>query len=91
VKEQPHPRSRGNDVMDGGGGTDAAPCFDSFEVVVDLVGGTATEERGSGTLANLENVIGSAYADTILGDDGPNAIWAPREPTRSSVPAGTTY
>jgi Ca2+-binding RTX toxin-like protein len=67
--------SRGNDVMNGGGGTDEAAFFDSYEVVVDLDEGTATEERFSDTLANFENIIGSAFADTIIGDDGPNAIW----------------
>ena len=70
--------SRGNDTMDGGGGTDAAAFFDSYEMVVDLVEGTATEERFSETLMNFENVIGSTFADTIIGDDGPNAIWGDR-------------
>jgi hypothetical protein len=42
---------------------------------VDLFEGTATEERFSDTLVNFENVIGSAFADTIIGDDGLNAIW----------------
>ena len=67
--------SRGNDAMDGGGGTDKATFVDGFEMVVDLVEGTATEERFSDTLVNFENVIGSAFADTIIGDDGPNAMW----------------
>jgi len=66
--------SRGNDVMDGGGGIDDAVFVDSFESVIDLVAGTAVEERASDTLANFENITGSAYADTIIGDDGPNTI-----------------
>jgi Ca2+-binding RTX toxin-like protein len=67
--------SLGDDVMDGGGGIDTATFRDSFELVVDLVEGTAVEERGSDTLENFENIVGSSFADTIVGDDGPNAIW----------------
>lgn len=67
--------SLGDDVMDGGGGTDMATFRDSFELVVDLVEGTAVEYRGSDTLENFEDIVGSAFADTIIGDDGPNSIW----------------
>lgn len=70
--------SRGDDTMDGRGGTDEATFPDSYELVVDLVAGTATEDSGSDTLTNLENVTGSAFADTIIGDDGPNAFWGGR-------------
>jgi Ca2+-binding RTX toxin-like protein len=66
---------QGDDVMDGRGGTDTAVFGNSFELLIDLVEGTAVEDRGWDTLENLEDVIGSAYADTIIGDDGPNAIW----------------
>ena len=66
---------QGDDVMDGRDGTDTAAFGNSFELVIDLVEGTAVEERGSDTLENLEDVIGSAYTDTIIGHDGPNAIW----------------
>ena len=67
--------SQGDDVMDGGGGTDTAVFRDSFELLIDLEEGTAVEERGSDTLGNFEDIIGSTFADTIIGDDGPNAIW----------------
>lgn len=67
--------SLGDDVMDAGGGTDTAMFRDSFELVIDLVAGTAVEDRGSDTLEGFENVIGSTFADTIIGDDGPNTIW----------------
>jgi Ca2+-binding RTX toxin-like protein len=66
---------QGDDVMDGRGGTDMAVFGNSFELVIDLVEGTAVEERGSDTLENFEDIIGSPFADTIIGDDGPNAIW----------------
>ena len=66
---------QGDDVMDGRGGTDTAAFGNSFELLIDLVEGTAVEDRGSDTLENFEDVIGSAYADTIIGHEGPNAIW----------------
>jgi Ca2+-binding RTX toxin-like protein len=66
---------QGDDVTDGRGGTDMAVFGNSFELVIDLVEGTAVEYRGSDTLENFEDIIGSPYADTIIGDDGPNAIW----------------
>lgn len=67
--------SQGDDVMDSRGGTDTAVFRDSFELLIDLVEGTAVEDRGSDTLENFEDVIGSTFADTIIGDDGPNSIW----------------
>jgi Ca2+-binding RTX toxin-like protein len=82
--------SQGDDVMDGRGGPDTAVFRDSFELVIDLVEGTAVEERGSDTLENFENVVGSTFADTIIGDDGPNTIWGSRGADTLSGAAGTT-
>jgi hypothetical protein len=78
--------------MDGGGGTDEVAFIDSYEVTVDLVREPPTEERFSDTLANFETIIGSAFADTIIGDDGPNAHMrrlGSRQPSRRR--RGTTY
>lgn len=66
---------QGDDVMDGRGGTDKAMFQNSFELLIDLGEGTAVEERGSDTLKNFEDIVGSGFADTIIGDDGPNSIW----------------
>jgi hypothetical protein len=53
---------------------DQAAYFDSFEqVVVDLAAGTATG-WGADTLTGIEDVIGSAHADLLTGDGGPNGI-----------------
>ncbi|HEY0013386.1 MAG TPA: M10 family metallopeptidase C-terminal domain-containing protein, partial [Allosphingosinicella sp.] len=42
---------------------------------VDLASGTLSDGYGSsGTIANIENVTGSAAADTITGNDGANAL-----------------
>lgn len=66
---------QGDDAMDGRGGTDMAMFRNSFELLIDLREGTAVEERGSDTLENFENLMGSSFADSITGDDGPNAVW----------------
>lgn len=67
--------SLGNDTVDGAGGSDLAVFSDSFEVVVDLEAGTAVESRGTDTLAGVEDVFGSSFADTITGDKGRNVIF----------------
>lgn len=44
-------------------------------VTVDLAAGTAAGE-GSDTLANIEHVEGSNHDDTLIGNAGPNALFA---------------
>ena len=64
----------GDDLIDGRGGVDQVAYFDSFEpVVVDLAAGTATG-WGADTLVDIEDATGSAHADLLVGEDGPNAI-----------------
>jgi Ca2+-binding RTX toxin-like protein len=64
----------GDDLIDGRGGIDQAAYFDSFlPVVVDLAAGTATG-WGADTLVEIEDVLGSAHADVLAGDNGPNAV-----------------
>ena len=47
----------------------------SSSVTVDLSVGTASDgDGGSDTLSNIENVIGSAYNDTITGNSGNNVL-----------------
>ncbi|ARJ67584.1 hypothetical protein WV31_18955 [Magnetospirillum sp. ME-1] len=43
-------------------------------VTVDLSLGTATGGAGNDTLLNFENIWGSAYNDTLIGDTGSNTI-----------------
>ena len=66
----------GADVLDGGAGTDTASYASSGAAVEAFLDGTAgTGGHAAGdTLANIENLIGSAYGDTLTGDDGDNAI-----------------
>lgn len=64
----------GDDAVDGRAGVDEAAFFDALEpVVADLEVGTATG-WGSDALVGIENLTGSAFGDTLSGDDGPNTI-----------------
>jgi Ca2+-binding RTX toxin-like protein len=66
----------GADTLDGGNGSDAVIYILSpAGVIVDLsldagLGGDATNDH----LISIENVIGSAFADTLIGDDEVNGI-----------------
>ena len=78
----------GGDTLNGGAGNDtvsyanAAPDGDRGELVasgfgdvtVNLAAGTATGAMGSDFLVGIENVIGGHGNDTLIGDDGRNAL-----------------
>ena len=70
----------GTGLFDGGDGTDKAWWRDyqhagNIGMTIDLVAGTATDGDGMiATLAGIENVTGSVYADVIHGDDTVNTI-----------------
>lgn len=66
----------GNDVLNGGSGTDTATYErDPAGVTVDLAAGNATDGFGdTDTLIDIENVIGSGFADDITGDGGANNL-----------------
>ena len=64
----------GDDAIDGGPGED----FINFEdapgpMAVDLTAGTVSG-NGSDTITGVEDILGSPYDDTIVGDSGPNMI-----------------
>ena len=64
----------GNDTLDGGAGVDTASYSSSYQgVKVNLTTGSATG-HGTDTLLNIENVIGSSYADTLTGNSGANSL-----------------
>jgi Ca2+-binding RTX toxin-like protein len=78
----------GTDTVDGGGGVDRVR-FDNHQngVYVDLAGGFAWDGGGTGagiagaigrgskdTLLSIESATGTANADTLLGNDGDNAL-----------------
>jgi len=64
----------GNDLLDGGSSNDKADYSAAAgPVTVDLAAGTATGE-GNDTLVSIENVTGSAFADTIGGNSANNVL-----------------
>jgi Ca2+-binding RTX toxin-like protein len=66
----------GGDTIDGQRGIDTASYAASTAGVdVDLLAGTSTGGDAEGdTLANIENLVGSAFADTLTGDAGANRL-----------------
>ena len=65
----------GNDALDGGAGTDTANYAGATGAVnVNLFAGTATGAAGSDTLTLIENVVASAFNDTIVASDVNNSI-----------------
>src|SRR5262249_55949034 len=77
----------GNDTIDGGAGIDTVDYSTDFRygtfvfmngangVIVNLGAGTATDGFGdTDTLSNIENVIGTNFADTITGSSADNTL-----------------
>jgi Ca2+-binding RTX toxin-like protein len=67
----------GNDVLAGGTGTDTASYGDAaagVTVNVGLTGPQATGGAGLDTLSGIENLVGSAFNDILMGDAGANRI-----------------
>ena len=67
----------GDNVLDGGAGTDTASyAFATAGVTVILgLGAQATGGSGTDTLIGIENLIGSAFDDRLVGDAGANALY----------------
>ncbi|MDU8913534.1 Hint domain-containing protein, partial [Aestuariicoccus sp. MJ-SS9] len=67
---------QGNDTIDGGTGVDAVDYSgSSAAVAVDLAAGTGTGGDAQGDrYTSIENVTGSAFADTITGNGSDNLI-----------------
>ena len=63
----------GNDTLDGGTGTDTvsyADASDAVTVSLALTTPQVTGGAGTDTLANIENLTGSAFDDTVAGNAG---------------------
>lgn len=68
----------GDDLVDGGGGSDTVSYERSTSagVTVNLATGTAMDAFGGiDTLVNIENITGSEFADSLTGDDGSNELF----------------
>ena len=65
----------GGDTLDGDAGTDTVSYAGSSAAVTVTINGTTSGGDAAGdTISNLENVIGSAHADTLTGDANANVI-----------------
>ena len=64
-----------NDKLTGGGGIDTVSYkFAAAAVAVNLANKKANGGAGTDSLTTIENVIGTAFADTIFGDAGNNIL-----------------
>ena len=67
----------GNDVIDGGAGVDWAAYEDAISAVLvnlSLTGWQETGGAGRDKLSGIENLYGSAFGDTLIGDAGVNYL-----------------
>ncbi len=66
----------GADTIDGGTGNDTASYVNAGgTVAANLLAGTGTRGDATGdTFTDIENLIGSAFADALIGDGGANVI-----------------
>lgn len=66
---------RGNDALNGGAGHDVADYTGAVAgITVNLATGVASGGAGSDTLNSIEEVRGTAHADTITGDANANIL-----------------
>ncbi|NER20335.1 MAG: calcium-binding protein [Symploca sp. SIO1C2] len=69
----------GADYFDGGDGIDTVSFLENFAITADLSQNRATYIDDTGvevveTLINIENLIGAAFDDTLIGDNGNNLL-----------------
>ena len=65
----------GNDYIDGGGGFDGVSYWDATSgVTANLAQQLATGGSGTDTLVGIENIGGSFWDDSLVGDDGHNGL-----------------
>lgn len=66
----------GADTLNGGGGSDTASYIDASTAVRIAIDGSlvATGDAAGDTLVSIENLFGSAFADTLSGNAGANTI-----------------
>ena len=67
----------GADTLDGGNGTDTASyasATSAVTVTLTATGGSSAGADGSDTLVSIENVVGSAFNDTLTGNNNANIL-----------------
>ncbi len=67
----------GADDLDGGAGQDGAGYWDATSGVTVYLGanGTNTGDAAGDGFVSIENLAGSAHADTLHGDEANNSLW----------------
>ncbi|MFZ3155577.1 calcium-binding protein, partial [Pseudomonas sp.] len=68
----------GNDLIDGNGGVDTASYLHAaggVTVSLALAAAQVTGGSGSDTLSDIENLMGSNYADSLTGNSQDNILW----------------
>ncbi|HSW09202.1 S8 family serine peptidase [Aquabacterium sp.] len=66
----------GNDLLDGGAGIDTAYYDDAISAVtVNLLSGSASGGSGTDTLVSVEDVWGSLYNDSLIGNYADNTLY----------------
>jgi Ca2+-binding RTX toxin-like protein len=68
----------GDDYLNGEAGADTVYYSDALSGVTVNLSTTSAQNTGSAgtdTIAGVENLYGSAFADTLTGDSGNNSIW----------------
>ncbi|MEA2448236.1 MAG: hypothetical protein QOG63_168 [Thermoleophilaceae bacterium] len=64
-----------SDVLDGRGGIDVVSYSTHFRgVAVDLAAGRGGVDGENDVLAGIEGILGSRFADSLSGDEGPNTL-----------------
>ncbi|WP_221066355.1 integrin alpha [Methylomagnum ishizawai] len=70
--------SPGDNVIDGGQGVDTVNfrtgTYGALGVAANLATGQVSGGSGHDTLLHIENLIGTRFADTLVGDDGKNIL-----------------
>lgn len=66
----------GNDTLDGGAGTGDTASWSSSAAAVtaSILGGSATSGADTDTLTNFENLSGSSFGDTLIGNASANTL-----------------
>lgn len=65
----------GNDLIDGGSGTDAIDYWSiGSAVTVNLATGISSGGAGNDTLVSIENLFGTSYGDTFIGNASVNTL-----------------
>jgi Ca2+-binding RTX toxin-like protein len=65
----------GNDILNGDAGIDTASYPDATgAITANLTTGVSEGDRGADSFSSIENLVGGAFADLLVGDPGANVL-----------------